>query len=101
MEGGIIIGAASIIVILLAAAIRTAKSHIDTRVKMQCDDQLDKIEQDVSAIRINIAEVSAGVVRVGDLEKKIGNGLERRLITVETMTAEMHGWMRAQHGRDT
>jgi hypothetical protein len=99
MEWGWFIAGLALIVTLLAGAIRTAKSHIETNVKMTCDEKLDKIDQDLGAIRINVAEVSSAVGKVSDLERKIGNGLENRLIKVETMTAEMHGWMKAQNGR--
>ena len=98
MDHAVLIGAIALAVTLLGASIRTAKSHIETRVQLTCDEKLDKIEQDVTAIRLNIGEVSHAVGKVADLEQRIGNGLERRLIGVEAMTSEMHGWMRAQNG---
>ena len=100
MDHAVLIGAIAVAVTLLGASIRTAKSHIETRVHLTCDQKLDKIEQDVTAIRLNIGEVSTAVGKVAELEERIGNGLEKRIITVESMTSEMHGWMRAQNGRD-
>lgn len=98
MDHAVIIGGLAIIVTLLGASIRTAKSHIEQRVEKECDDRLDRILDDVGAIRLNVLEVSTAVGKVAELERRLSNGLETRLINVETNVAEMHGWIKAQNG---
>jgi hypothetical protein len=79
-----------------------AREHIDTRVdvvtKERLDERIGKVEADLGAVLVNVAEVGAAVGRVYVMEKKIDNGLEVRLRRVENMVAELVGRLRGEEG---
>lgn len=77
---------------ILGGFMATGRAHINRRVDLKLEDAVDDavttamapLDVKLDAILINVAETSAAVGRVHDLEVIIKNGLSTKVASIET-----------------